>query len=365
LLTLSVIRTVLTTFLVVFGFGAFGASAGYSLSLLFAGVVCLLLFFLIYRDLPKGSWGELRVFENLKEMIRYGFPLSVVSIVHGFTLQFYLIILAVFVSDALIGNYSVATNFVVLITFLAIPIMTMLYPAFSKLDAKKDRKDLGSVFRFSIKYGALIVVPVTFLIISLCEPVVFTVFGSQYSSAPLFLALLALPYLLSAFGFLSVTNFLNGQGHTILNLKVILLNSFIGLSLGYLLISFFEVAGLIFAIFVAEIPGLIIRLYWIWRNYGFTVDWISSVKILVSSAVSGGLAFVVVSYLDFASWINLIFGVIVFVPLWLLVSLLIRVVDRVDIENLRDMTKSLGPFHKIIVLLLGFYERLMVTLKLD
>ena len=51
----------------------------------------------------------------------------------SFLLQFYLIVLAIFVSDALIGNYSVATNFVVLITFFANPVTTML------LDRKSTR----------------------------------------------------------------------------------------------------------------------------------------------------------------------------------------------------------------------------------
>jgi len=50
--------------------------------------------------------------------------------------------------------------------------------------------------------------------------------------------------------------------------------------------------------------------------------------------------------------------------MFLLGSLLTKVVDRVDIKNLKDMTKALGTLHRIIVLLLGFYERLMLALKL-
>jgi len=139
----------------------------------------------------------------------------------------------------------------------------------------------------------------------------------------------------------------------------------IGIALGYVLASHFEVVGLTTAMFVAEIPSLIIGLYWIRRNYGFSIDWSSSVKILTSSAVAGALTFVVVPYLGFANWINLILGVLIFVPLFLLGSLLIRVVDHSDISNLRDMTKGLGPLHRIFVYVFAFYERLMVALKLE
>jgi O-antigen/teichoic acid export membrane protein len=55
--------------------------------------------------------------------------------------------MAIFVTDnAAIGNYSVATNFVVLITFFATPVTTMLLPAFSKLNYQKDQQVLQTVF---------------------------------------------------------------------------------------------------------------------------------------------------------------------------------------------------------------------------
>jgi O-antigen/teichoic acid export membrane protein len=365
LVILSIIRTVLTSLFVIIGLGAFGAVVGYTFSLLLAGSTSLFLLSIMYRKFPRKSFSEMKIFENLRVMLHYGFPLSIVSIVRGFILQFYLIVLAIFASDALIGNYSVANNFVVLITFLAIPVTAMLFPAFSKLDSKKDKEDLRSVFRFSVKYGALLVVPVTFLVIALSEPAVFTIFGSQYVSSPLFLSLIAITYLYSAIGFLSVNNFLNGQGYTRLNLKLTMLMAAIGFPLGYVLISNFGVVGLISTILVAEIPSLLIGLYWIWRNYGFTIDWIASGKILLSSAVASGLTYAIVSILGFVSWISLIVGVLVFVPFLGLGSLLSRTINVDDLDNLREMTKSLGVIHRVVVFVFGFYEKLMISMKLE
>jgi O-antigen/teichoic acid export membrane protein len=281
LLILSIIRTVLTSLLVILGLGAFGAVAGYTLSLVFGGLISLLLILFIYVKLPKMSIKEMKILDNLRVLLRYGFPLSFVTILRGFLVQFYLIILAIYATDALIGNYSLAVNFAVLITFFATPVKTMLFPAFSKLNPKKDSEDFKNVFKFSVKYGALLVVPVTFLLICLSQPAIFTLFGNQYDSSPMFLSLLAIPFLYSAFGFLSVTNLLNGQGQTRLNLKLTLLMVTIGFTLGSILISQFNVLGLIITTLVAEVPSLIIGLYWVRKNYDLTLDWISSVKILL------------------------------------------------------------------------------------
>ena len=39
---------------------------------------------------------------------------------------------------SLIGNYKVSTNFAILLAFFTVPINTVLFPAFSKLDPKKE-----------------------------------------------------------------------------------------------------------------------------------------------------------------------------------------------------------------------------------
>ena len=124
----------------------------------------------MYSKFPKKSIREMNILDNIKDMLHYGFPLSIATIVQGFLLQFYLVVLAIFASDAMIGNYSVATNFVVLIAFFATPITTMFFPAFSKLNPEKDKEDLKNIFRFSVKYGAFFVVPVAFLVICLSQP---------------------------------------------------------------------------------------------------------------------------------------------------------------------------------------------------
>jgi O-antigen/teichoic acid export membrane protein len=240
----SIVKTALIIGLVLLGLGTMGAVIGFSVAVLVAGITGILLMYTLYRSLPKSTDGQLKVVATIKTMLKYGLPISIGAILTGFLTTFYSNILAVFVTDnSLIGNYSVAVNFVVLISFVATPVTTMLLPAFSKLDYKKEKELLKNVFQYSVKYAALLVVPVTFIVMSLAQPAIATIFRSQYTEAPLYLALSGIIYLYSIFGSLSYGNLINSQGDTKFTLKLSILQAAIGFPLSFILISQFGVLG--------------------------------------------------------------------------------------------------------------------------
>ena len=132
--------------------------------------------------------------KNLKSLLKFGLPLSFSSIIGGFLAQLYVFnTAAIYVANnALIGNYNVAMNFTVIrITFVAIPINTMLYPAFSKIDPDKEHETFKSVFQSSVKYSTLLVIPVVVMVMALAVPAVSTIFAANYTKASLYLMLLA------------------------------------------------------------------------------------------------------------------------------------------------------------------------------
>ena len=274
----SIIKTVLIILLVILGFGTLGAIVGFVVSTLVAGLIGVACMLIIYRALPKPISLKLEIGEYIKVMLKYGVPLSLATIVSGFLTQFYGFLLPIFyvTDNAMIGNYGIALNFVVLIGFFATPITTVIFPAFSKLNPQKDTQTLKNVYQFSIKYASLLVVPVAVLIMCLSEPAVSTLFGTTYQTAPLFLSLLAITYLFTAFGSLSTSNLINSQGQTKFALKLNLLTAAIGFPMGALLILQFGVLGLIATALTAGLPSLFIALFWIKRHYGLTVDWGSS-----------------------------------------------------------------------------------------
>jgi O-antigen/teichoic acid export membrane protein len=360
----SAIKTILIPALVILGLGPFGAVVGATLAILMAGLIGILLMWILYKNLPETTAHRLEIWADIKTMFKYGLPLSISAIIGGFLTQFYNFLMVIYATDLLIGNYSVATNFVVLITFFAVPITTMLFPAFSKLDPQKDKETLRNIFQFSVKYAALFVVPAATIVITLSQPAVFTLFGDKYSAAPIFLALLAISYLYSAFGNLSTGNLINSQGETKFNLKLTLLTAAIGFPLGFILIWQFGILGLITTSLAAGIPSLIIALHWIKKHYGVTVDWASSAKILLSSTTAAAITYALISQIAFSSWIRLIIGLLIFILAFVIAILLTRTINRSDINNLREMLSELGPLQKLFNRILSLIEKLMTTLKL-
>jgi O-antigen/teichoic acid export membrane protein len=366
LISQSIFKTVLIIALVILGLGTAGATIGFTVSTFIACLIGVALVWNIYRHLPKPISEKLEIKAYLTTMLTYSFPLSLAAIIRGLLPQFYAFLLPIYytVDNTAIGNYNVALNFVVLITFLATPITTMMFPAFSKLDPEKDKVSLKNIFKFSIKYASLFVIPTTAVVMCLAQPAVETLFGRTYNTAPLFLALLAIQYLFTAIGSLSLSNLLNGQGKSMYILKMAALTGFIGFPLGYLSIMNFGVLGLIAATLIANLPSMIIGLRYIEKNYGAKVDYLSSTKILLSSAISAIATYFITMELPLANWIRLLLGGTLFIVILVPAILLSKAIDRIDIDNVRGMTNSLGAAGKILTILLNFIEKLMIIFNL-
>ncbi len=364
LIVQSLIKTIVIITLVFFGLGTLGAIIGFSLGVLVAGLTGVLLIFTMYRSLPKSTYGKLEFTKTVKTMLVYGLPLSIGAIVTGFLTQFYGFIMAYFVTDnSLIGNYSVAVNFVVLINFFATPVTTMLFPAFSKLDAKKDKETLKNVFQYSVKYAALIVMPVTALVMSLSQPAISTIFAEKYVQAPLYLALLAVIYLFSAFGSLSAGNLINGQGYTRYNLWLGLLTVAIGFPLSFVLVSQFGIIGLIVTTTIVGLPSLFLSLRFIKKKFDVGLDWVSSAKITFSAGATGLITFFALSLLSFSSLLQLVLGVVIFVIVFILLAVVTQTVNKDDLINIRGIANAMGPLRKPLSLIINLVEKLMNVLQ--
>jgi O-antigen/teichoic acid export membrane protein len=361
----SLVKTGLIIGFVVLGAGNVGAVGGFMLGTLVAGVIGLVFVWTMLRSLGHAN-SKLKIFHTVKYLLKYGFPLSIGTILTVFLTQFYTYAMAIYVIDNYaIGNYSVASNFVVLITFFATPVATMLFPAFSKIDYRKDVGTLQSVFQYSVKYSSLVVVPVTALIMVLSEPAIKTIFANGYNQAPLFLSLSSILYLYCAFGSLSVPSLINGQGHTTFNLKLTVLTVAIGFSAGFLFVSQLGLIGLIITTLIAGLPSLIISLFFIKKQYGLSLDWYFSIKIFFSTGFAAFLTFLVISNLRFASVITLFFGIFVFVFLLIPMLIITHAVNRVDLANLREIAGALGPLSKMLGWIITVLAKIMSILKIN
>jgi len=364
----ALFRSILSPVLVFLGLGVSGAVIGYTVGVLGGGTVGTILLLEIFHSLGEKRAGSVggenwTVWKTMKSMFRYALPLSISSIFNSFLAQFYNFIIAIYASNFIIGNYAVASNFTVLLTFFTVPIGTMLFPAFSKLDVARDRETLKEIFQSSIKYSSLLVVPSTFALIALANPIVSVLFGEKYSSAPLFLALLAASYLLTLIGQLTTLNLISGQGETRLYLNLAIVNMVVGIVMAVFLVPTLGVIGLIMTMIFDGVPGLLVSLKWIKSHYGATVDWVSSTKILASSGATAAVTYFALSILGLSSWAGLLLGLVIFAGLFLLIAILVRLLKEVDFVNFRVMSSGLGPLRGVVNKILWFLERIFLQLS--
>jgi O-antigen/teichoic acid export membrane protein len=361
----SVVKTAAGPVLVFLGYSVLGAVIGYALGSVAAGLVGLATFYLVlFRPLRKKRTKNSNVAKTLKTMLGYGVPLSIASILGGILGQCYSFMVVPFTSNTLYGNYATAVNFTLLLTFFSIPIATVLFPAFAKLDPKNGQELIKTVYASSIKYTSILLVPATMVLMALSGPIIGTLYGEKYVYGPFFLTISVIGNLFVVIGTLSAGGFLSGLGETTMLMNQGILVLCIGLPIGFLLIPTLGITGLIIAYILAGLPSSFWGLYWIWKHYKAKPDFQSSAKILAASAIAAVATHMLVSLLNTSNWIKLIIGLIVFLTVYVSSAPIIGAVSLTDINNFRTMFSGMGLISKIIDIPLILAEKIMI-LKSD
>jgi O-antigen/teichoic acid export membrane protein len=365
----AIVKTAVGPILVILGYSAIGASVGYTAASLFAGLIGITtLYFAVFRKLGKmekrsgllerlgGLSDTLK--KNLKRMLKYGVPLSISTILAGILAQTYGLAMAFSVSDnAILGNYSTASNFAVLLTFLSIPISTVLFPTFARLDPENERELISSIFASSVKYTALVLVPATMAMMILSKPMISTLYGeASFITAPFFLTLLVITNLLVVFGSLSLGSFLSGVGETRKAMILGIVTMAFGLPLGLILIPRYGILGVIVGNMISGIPSTLWGLHWVWKHYEAKAEFRSSVKIFTASMLAAMVSYPT-TLLHSVSWVQLVLGLTVFLVIYLFGAPLIGALGQSEIDTLRNMFSGLGIVSKIINIPLKAAER--------
>ena len=355
----ATVKSVAAPLLVLVGFGALGATLGYTISFIASAIISLtLLYLIIIRKVKSKNPKNSNTVKTLREMLRYGVPLSTSYIINGFLVQFYAFLMAIYCTDVAIGNYQVATQFATTLTFFTIPISTVLFPAFSKINPQDENGLLQTVFASSIKYTSLILVPATMALITLSQPIVGTLFGKKWTQAPLFMSLYVINSLFALFGSLTIGSLLAGIAETKMQMKLSLITLTIGIPLSLTLIPMMGIVGLILTTIIASKPSLAIGLRWARKKYKTKIDMNSSIRILIASIAAATTTFLAINFVSYTEWIELTIGMVAFAATYLITAPALRAINKSDIDNLKTMFSGLGTLSKIINIPLNAMEKL-------
>lgn len=361
----AITKAVISPLLIILGLGVIGATLGAGLGYLLAsGIGITMLLLHTTPALYRRSRGEnINFSQGSRLMVAYGMPLYIVTLLLTLSSQYQYFILALFTSNVAnveIGNYSTAMNFSTLITLLTYAITAPLFPAFSKLTTENDRGLVKKMFRLSVKYSSLLVIPASLALSILSSEFVYAIYGTQYGLAPSYLTLYALNFLTAGLGALVLWNFFNGQGDTKTILKINLINIAISLPLVPILTVLYGVLGLITSVIITGFLSTIYGLSLARRKYGVTVDLASSLRIGIASFSSALLVYVFLRFYSFSSPVyRLAAGGSVYLVTFLVFAPLFGAINKEDIENLNDMTRALPLISPIVRRVLNFEEKIL------
>lgn len=355
----AVAKAILSVTLVLLGFSVAGALIGYVGGYVIAAIAAAgILFFKIAKP-SRGIFKD-SLTQNLKTLTRYGFPLYISVLLTGFLPLYQNLLLAYFTTDADIGNFKAATNFIALISIVSMSITTALLPAFSKLNSSTTDK-IKSFFKLANKYTCLLIVPTTTLIILYSKELVQIIYGSTFQLASLFLAIYSLLHFLVAIGYLNLTSLFNGLGETRITLKITLVNCLTFTVLSPLLTLTSSVPGLIVASLFSNTIATSYASHIARKNFKIEFATSSIAKIYLISAISSVPPLLMLHFTSLPELLNVAIGGILYLFTYTTLTPLTRIVTMSELQMATRITRKIPFLTFIVKPLLKYQQRLLCT----
>jgi len=356
-------KTILQILLVLLGFNVTGALIGYVGGFIVASILgAIILFFRLLKPAEKSKAApphEGGYSQVLKLLARYGMPIYVSVVLAGLLPLYQQVVLAFFASDAAIGNFRAAANFLTLLSIVPSSITTALLPAFSKLESSKTEK-VNVFFKRANKYTCLLIVPTTTLIVLFSKQIVQIIYGSGYTSASLFLSLGSLVYFLVIIGHLSLTSLFNGIGETRLTLNVTIINFLVLLILSPILAAAYDVVGAIMAALIAGISAASYSAYIASRKLKVQFDFGPTLRIYAISIFSSAIPLLLLFFTSLHSAIVLVAGTASYLMIFVTLMPLAGITGQKELKTLMQVTSKIPILKHVTRPVLEYQRRVIL-----
>ncbi len=360
----SVLKSLLAPVLILLGFGISGAIGGYVTGILVAGIVGTGILFTKYARSMRTAIPKQAV--KLGALIDYSLPLYVAAIFAVLLTQYQNLVLARLATNTEIGNFNAAWNFNILLSVLATPISTAIFPMFSKMNPQSQRSDLSRAFLLAVKYSALILTPASIAVIVFSRDLIFLTYGRGYVLAPQYLTIWSALYLLTGFGLTVIGSFLNGVAATRTVLKMNALTLAAYLPLGSAFAWLWGPYGLLIAYILSNTISTLYGVSKASSNFGARLDLGASVRILLASVVAAAPSVVVVQFhLVGIGALDLIAGGLLYLFAYLTVAPILGAVAPQDVINLGNILSKRRAVGILMKPLLAYEERILSAMGRD
>jgi O-antigen/teichoic acid export membrane protein len=325
-----------STALVLMGHGIMGAIAGLGVSLVVASAIGL---YWVRGYLRRGIAGISR--SVMDHILKFSAPVLTSSIATQAPPNLAILLLAAFATTAIVGNYNAAYRFGNFINVILLSMSYVLMPAFSKaFSDKKLSSRIGHIYNSSIYYTLLVLLPLLVYVVSVSKPLLYLLFSSEYTLAPLYFSLIAIG---SAIGMLNTyaSNLQVSYGDTKLFMYYQLLAVVIQVALLFALTPTFGAMGAIFALFIiSQILINIVYMYALRRQFHVEHSFSQIWRLVIPSVLLLCLLYPLACFLHNSRW-ALAVNLVAIVLLFPILAALFGGVRRKNVDFLREIAKSL------------------------
>jgi len=340
IIVLSVLKSLVGPVLVYLGYGPLGAVLGEAAPLVFSSLLGLAFVYLLWRNEDRGK-ATMNHLEGVKTLLSYGFPLFLASLVTGPRSHINSYLLSIYVATELVGNYGVSTRFSALIGLVVTPISQVILPLFSKLE--RNLEDLRYVYQASVKYTSLIVFPIVAAIMAMSPQIIQILYDQDYAQAPLYMRLYLSGFFFIGIGSLSNQRLLNSRSLTRITFNATFLQTAVTLPLTFIMVQRYGVVGLLVSEIVGPRVGMVYGIWEIRRNFGFTFDLGSSLKLFASAFSGFVVASCLFSALSLNLWVELVLGCAVTLLVYVVGIVSLGALTRGDIHDISSLADAFGP----------------------
>ncbi len=241
-------QAIVSITLILLGFGALGAIAGYISGLTLSTITGL---FLISRRSPI-----LIKMEGMKarmhDILRFSLPITGTGIVTNVVSNLSVMLLGMaLIPIGVIGQYGVASKIGTLIDIASGSISIVLVPMFATaIYNRRTKEKLPKLYESSIYYGLIFTAPVIAYVSILSRSIVMTLFTLEYSSTILYIPLISIGLLIGFIGSYSYS-FMISTGKLAKILKYSVIAGISSTALMLLTVPFLGVLGVIFSVLYA------------------------------------------------------------------------------------------------------------------
>jgi len=296
----------------------------------------------------------------LLDMLGFGYPLFLARFIMSFKNSYRGFLLAWFSDNWSIGNLDISNKFLTLGSLVTFPITTVIYPTFSKFDIKTQSNELNELYRTSVKYSSLILIPFTIFLILFSKQLIHLFFGTSYSLSPYYLSLALLPFLTVGLGAFSVYGLLNSQGDTITTFRLRTIIIILNIVLSTFLTWKWAIPGLLIGQFITSIVGSSLNYYIVNKKYNVSSDLNHVTRVFNSSVITAVITYFITRCLMLSSYLlQVIIGIIIFMLIYSFLAPLFHVFLEQDVSFFRSVIIKHYYLYKILNPYLIFQEKLI------